>query len=96
MPAFGLKIVCFFARLCRRWLPALEIGTIELLLLTTGSVCQQGAIMIEKKVSCAPDMFHHLAAFTVAFFISLSPLDPTFGQLIPTISRLNVKRATVI
>ena len=49
-----------------------------------------------KKVSCAPDMFHHLAAFTVAFFISLSPLDPTFGQLIPTISRLNVKRAIVV
>ena len=59
-------------------------------------MCQQGAIMIEKKVSCAPDMFHHLAAFTVAFFISLSLLDPTFGQLIPTISRLNVKRATVL
>ena len=46
-------------------------------------------------MSCVPDMFYHLAAFTVAFFISLSPLDPTFGQLIPTISRLNVKRATV-
>ena len=78
-------------------LPALRIGTTELLLLTMGSVGQQGAIVIErKKVSCAPDMFHHLAAFTVAFFISLSPLDPTFGQLIPTISRLNVKRATVV
>ena len=69
-----------------------------IIFLTTGSMGHQGAIVIEmrKKVSCVPDMFYHLAAFTVAFFISLSPLDPTFGQLIPTISRLNVKRATVV